>query len=153
MAYTQDTLKDTKLSILRKSWQRAVERARKPIDDKYISELNALQDHYTRSGNLEMATQVKKELEALQDGVAGFSFVGKWKVNVKESGWSGDCVVTDTHLIASDGSTHLYTIKGSYIRISYANHWDRLRIDQDNHNVLKGSNSGGQTITFSRIGG
>ncbi|MEC5125815.1 hypothetical protein VSU19_03570 [Verrucomicrobiales bacterium BCK34] len=63
--YSQD---DTRLERLRTSWLAARERALKPIDETYKSELERLLETYTKAGRLEMALKVKGELESLDGG-------------------------------------------------------------------------------------
>lgn len=50
------------LTILRDSYQRAIERAVSPVQGKYIEELKKLKLRYTKDGKLEDAIVVDKEL-------------------------------------------------------------------------------------------
>ena len=54
-----------RLSQLRESWSAAKERALKPINSRYEQELNKLLQLYTKSGNLDDAIAVRKEIERI----------------------------------------------------------------------------------------
>lgn len=52
---------------LRTSYESARERATRPIDEKYLSELSKLQDTYTREAKLEQAVAVANEIKRMKE--------------------------------------------------------------------------------------
>jgi len=59
------------MTSLRASWTRAREQATKPIDDKYVAALTALQLRFTKAGNLDAALQVNHELKQVATPTQG----------------------------------------------------------------------------------
>ncbi|MDI1313850.1 hypothetical protein [Prosthecobacter sp.] len=55
------------ISMLRKSWEQARDRAAQPIDESYLRELHKLLDTFTKSGQLEDAIVVKTESQSVVD--------------------------------------------------------------------------------------
>jgi len=55
------------LTILRDSYNRAIERATSPIQEKFITEMQKLKLRYTREGKLEEAITVDREINRLLD--------------------------------------------------------------------------------------
>lgn len=62
----QDGAEPDRLKRLRESWTSARERALAPIDRTYLEELQKLLDTLTKSGRLDAALHVKKEIESLK---------------------------------------------------------------------------------------
>ncbi len=152
IAPAEDAVQTDRVDQLKEQWQQALERVRKPVDAKYRTELKTLINLYTKSGNLELANKAQRNLELLDQNIGGFSFTGKWRATVDSTGWNEMRSVSDTHVVTADGNMHTYKVQGSYVRIDFGGgNWDRLKIDPKNLNVLRGENTAGYKLTYSRV--
>ena len=138
------------LTVLRDSWRRAVERATDPIDQKYRRELELLLTGFTKSGRLDDALAVKKEIELL--AVRDFRFSGKWKVIVKGGSYNDIREVTEDHVVGHDGNRGSFLINGNSIVIRFQGGYsETLTIDPDNLAVIEGKGSNGKQMVYTRI--
>lgn len=58
---------DTRITTLKTQYEGAVERAVRPLRNQYLSELNRLKANYVKSGDLEAALAVDKEINSMPD--------------------------------------------------------------------------------------
>ena len=65
-AYAQNAI-TPEMDRLRTSYEAARERATRPVDEKYLSELSKLQDTYTRGAKLEQAVAVANEIKRMRE--------------------------------------------------------------------------------------
>lgn len=65
-AHAQNSI-TPEMDRLRTSYEAARERATRPIDEKYLSELSKLQDTYTREAKLEPAVAVANEIKRMKE--------------------------------------------------------------------------------------
>ncbi len=62
--FSQDTLPN-QFELLKENYERAIERANRPITSKYVQELKAMKARMVQAGNLQLANQIDKELTQL----------------------------------------------------------------------------------------
>ena len=57
---------DSRLDVLRGSYEREIDRVNAPVNQKYLNALQELKNNYTTAGNLTLAKEVEKEIARIE---------------------------------------------------------------------------------------
>ena len=162
---------------LRKTWENSVAGVQARADTLYREEMNKanklyheelkqMKDNFMAAKNLQGAIAVDAEIKKLITEHGKQKFVASKKVQVAEkkaSPLDGAWVVTcggrkylklfhGAVLVDINGSRYKCTFEGKEVTVHYnRGHWDKIKINPGNPDLMDGVNRNGHKVTFERL--
>jgi len=144
------------LTVARKAYQTQVNAALDPIKKKYIAQLEELKKQLGGKGDLEGATAVQREIDAVNraakkenigtadgDEATDNSYepTGMWKFTCTTSGWSSTLDIKDDGTChVGDGRNGTWEVKGGKLTVTLPDGVNEFKINKNATDLLNGKN-------------
>jgi hypothetical protein len=125
---------------LRSTYQELVERAAKPIRDRYVADLKRLLEQYTRAGKLDQALAIRHEIESMESRtpVDPGETVEQFQHKLEGTTWLWNDDPKGKFIFLSDGQTKGWSKFKWTVTKPYVVESDKGTIEFD-HGLLKGT--------------